>query len=745
MVKYDDPSDPFYQIVLKRLKTMYSYKDTSATSTFMLQSVTFSTVARTGTNESQLSCPDAREDILDSDNVNVKLALALEDQGHYEAAEEAYKDAIAEFAESRGETDRLTLYCMDKLSALLRDRSRYDEAAKLSRKVLAARIEQRGLECSGTLSSAANLALIMRYQSKHQEAFSMLRNALENSENRPLTSITRTRIVSVLAKILRDSGAYDASELLSRDVARASSCWLGEDHPFTLNRQSDLSVAYSTYEIENRYLVAEDLSRQALDCLEKCLGRDHPNALRTSRRLGNYLRFQGDTEPAAKRLESTWIRQKEQIGSHHPGSLTTMTSLGATIILQGYVAEGRRVLEQALPQQEELLGSGHQNTMWTIEALKRLEDVSIDSDDPTAPQVLEPETAQFFQDPSHIKDKISLDPVPIPWDSTHPLECALIDALNSDSLETVRAVLTDIKDPEILGRALRTVSYTGKEPIVRLLLEFGTPVDVRGGYYGTALQAAAAAGHLSIVELLLEMNADVNVQAGLLNTPLRAAVFKGHSNIVKLLLDRGADPNLHGESSTPLQVAVARKHINTVRMLLERKADPNATDHLFGSPLQEASFHGQNNIISLLIAYGADSNLPGGLYGSAMQAALRASHRETVKLLMDNGADASSYNMLNAIMESGMDLVDVSFGRHTSDLFVMEPKFAPHANVSKLRFCMRKQTKQVSTVEMARKEEYTARAKTPPRPLTPKEKTKDRPRDTSKTRRGSKYLKILGR
>jgi ankyrin repeat protein/tetratricopeptide (TPR) repeat protein len=780
MAKFDDPSDPNYQIVVKRLKHMYSYKDTSASSSiatrnfsahmmsFDTQMSAFSATApvRTGTNDSQISCPDAREEILASGNVEVKLALALEDQGSYKEAEQAYRDAIDNLTDLRGETDRFTLYCMDKLASLLRDRSRYDEAAALAKKVLVARIEQLGLESSTTLSSAGNLALIMRYQNKQQAAFSMLRNALEANDTPPLSSITRTRIASVLAKIYRDHGAYDAAELLSRDVARACSLWLGDEHPFTLNRQSDLSVAYSTCEGKNRYLVAEDLARQTLDGLERNLGRDHPNALRTSKRLGNYLRFEGDCEHAAKRLEMTYLRMKEQLGFHHPGTLSALTSFAAASAAQGYVEEARRNFNDALKDQVELLGCDHPNTLWTIQALEHLDKMDPKTGGEQASSSLGASDTEWFLTPSRIQHKVSLEPVPVFWDSIHSADRALIDAIGSNNENMVKDVLSEVTDQDTLGRGLRVAAYSGRERIVRTLLEHGAPVNSSGGYYGTALQAASSSGHVATVEFLLEMNADANVQGGLLNTPLRAAVFEGWRGIAQTLLDNGADVNVHGESSSILQVAVGRHDTEMVRMILERGAMANATDHLFGSALQEASFHGDEEIVSLLIQYGADPNLAGGLYGSAMQAALRASQRGTVKLLMEAGADASSYNMLNAILESGMDLGEVSFGRHTSDLFVMEPKFSAKADVHSLRFSMRTRTlrskgsqheqqerqqheesKGSTTAEVTRRAEYTQRSRSPIRPRTPKEGKVKQGRDSSKVRgKGfSRHLKILGR
>ena len=64
-----------------------------------------------------------------------------------------------------------------------------------------------------------------------------------------------------------------------------------------------------------------------------------------------------------------------------------------------------------------------------------------------------------------------------------------------------------------IGSALAAAAWSGREPIVRLLLEHGAYVNAQlSGDYGSALAAAAECGSTRVVRLLLEHNAEVNAQ-----------------------------------------------------------------------------------------------------------------------------------------------------------------------------------------------------------------------------------------
>ena len=79
------------------------------------------------------------------------------------------------------------------------------------------------------------------------------------------------------------------------------------------------------------------------------------------------------------------------------------------------------------------------------------------------------------------------------------------------------------------------------------LLEVGTEVNVVGNEAGSALAGSAVAGHVECLKLLLEHGADVNLRGGMYKCALQAACATHDNQIcVETLLNHGADIHLDG-------------------------------------------------------------------------------------------------------------------------------------------------------------------------------------------------------
>ncbi|PTB58087.1 hypothetical protein M431DRAFT_505651 [Trichoderma harzianum CBS 226.95] len=63
----------------------------------------------------------------------------------------------------------------------------------------------------------------------------------------------------------------------------------------------------------------------------------------------------------------------------------------------------------------------------------------------------------------------------------------------------------------------------------------------------TTLCGASGRGHGEIVKMLLDSGADVNMRGKVGGRPLRVASENGHREIVQILLDNGADVDMQGE------------------------------------------------------------------------------------------------------------------------------------------------------------------------------------------------------
>jgi ankyrin repeat protein len=88
--------------------------------------------------------------------------------------------------------------------------------------------------------------------------------------------------------------------------------------------------------------------------------------------------------------------------------------------------------------------------------------------------------------------------------------------------------------------AIHAASAAGHVPIVKLLLEFGTPANAQQAGGWTSLHAAAQNGYLEMAQLLLESGANVSVRADNQQRPIDLAMLKGRQDMVLFLEANGA-------------------------------------------------------------------------------------------------------------------------------------------------------------------------------------------------------------
>ena len=93
--------------------------------------------------------------------------------------------------------------------------------------------------------------------------------------------------------------------------------------------------------------------------------------------------------------------------------------------------------------------------------------------------------------------------------------------------------------------SIHTAARQGNLKDVRRQLAWGVNVNERHFFTrDTILIEAADNGHLNVVKLLIEKGADVNLKGEAWYGPLHAAAAKGHIEVVKILLENGADVNI---------------------------------------------------------------------------------------------------------------------------------------------------------------------------------------------------------
>ncbi|KAI4086273.1 MAG: hypothetical protein LQ344_007691 [Seirophora lacunosa] len=200
------------------------------------------------------------------------------------------------------------------------------------------------------------------------------------------------------------------------------------------------------------------------------------------------------------------------------------------------------------------------------------------------------------------------------------------------------------RDDSDFKSALHAASFYGKTDNVKVLLELGSEVNLRGGRYGSSLQAAAIGGHTETIAALLDAGAEVNEQdVGYYGSALIAAIVGSNHDAVRLLLERGADPALRSvraglKYQYPI-IAAARLWGNgeEVQMLIDAGADVNARGGIYHTALQAAAVDGNDETMRVLVDAGAELNTSDGMYGNALSAAYREGYYFCTGLLWERG------------------------------------------------------------------------------------------------------------
>jgi len=129
-------------------------------------------------------------------------------------------------------------------------------------------------------------------------------------------------------------------------------------------------------------------------------------------------------------------------------------------------------------------------------------------------------------------------------------------------------------------------------PIVNLLLEKGSNVNITDDQYSTAISVAASRGKYRMVEFLLSKGADPNLQDRYGKTPLHYVTEtldqsnsqEGDDKLINtlrvLLLDKKINVDFQDIENeyTPLMIAAGNNNLRAVNALLHSRANPNIRD-----------------------------------------------------------------------------------------------------------------------------------------------------------------------
>ena len=155
-------------------------------------------------------------------------------------------------------------------------------------------------------------------------------------------------------------GEYAATEQITRAAVEAMEKVLGPEHPNTLARVGELG---SALERLGKYKEAEAIHQRELEGKEKVLGPEHRNTLTSVSKLGLVLERLGKYKEAEAMHRRAIERREKALGPEHPNTLVSVSKLGSVLERLGKYKEAEAMHRRALEGNEKVLGPEHQDTL----------------------------------------------------------------------------------------------------------------------------------------------------------------------------------------------------------------------------------------------------------------------------------------------------------------------------------------------------------------------------------------------
>ena len=217
-----------------------------------------------------------------------KVGESLRLMGHYEEAEQMYRQTLQLSKIVSGAEHPDTIRCMGDVASILSKRRKSTEAEELYRQLLPLAKEVLGAEHLITHRCINSYASVLADQGKYVEAEEMYRQTLQLVEEVLGTEHPSTlRRIDNLASELGDQGKYIEAEEMHRRALQLREKVIGGEHPDTLSTMNNLAVMIDYL---GQYAEAEELHKHTVELQERVLGTQHPHTLESKETLAQLQR-----------------------------------------------------------------------------------------------------------------------------------------------------------------------------------------------------------------------------------------------------------------------------------------------------------------------------------------------------------------------------------------------------------------------------------------------------------------------
>jgi serine/threonine protein kinase len=283
------------------------------------------------------------------------LGSLLHDRGNFQAADQAYREALRVGRQAYGAGDPESAQRLDDLGTNLQDMGRYGEAAALFRQALDARRRALGPDHPDVALSLHNLgaAEAALGDNPHAEAHLLQALALRRKvlgPDHPAVAWTE----QALGDLYDGMERYDEAELHTRAALALFRATLGYG-----NRKigESLNLLAALRDRRRDFAGAAVLFRDVLERCSRTLGPTHPDTLAVKNNLAHTLLHTGALAEAERLQRETLAQVRSDNGE--PEVVMDRLNLGLTLLEEGRGAEAEGLIREAVDLERRLFASGH--------------------------------------------------------------------------------------------------------------------------------------------------------------------------------------------------------------------------------------------------------------------------------------------------------------------------------------------------------------------------------------------------
>jgi tetratricopeptide (TPR) repeat protein len=185
-------------------------------------------------------------------------------------------------------------------------------------------------------------------------------------------------LLDLVARCQASLGQYTISTATYREALTIRFECLGREHPDSLKTMSNLANIHSRM---GKHEQAAELHKRMLAQRKKILGPNHQDTLASMNNLACGLRDQGKYTEAEELHKQTLERQKAQFGLKHIGTLWSMSNLAELMAIQGRYKEAEKLYTETIRAQKEVYGEKHPTVLLTRYNSAKVDERTLDDAD----------------------------------------------------------------------------------------------------------------------------------------------------------------------------------------------------------------------------------------------------------------------------------------------------------------------------------------------------------------------------